>query len=311
MGFDTPTAGAAIADDHSWHHLAVVHVQGRELRYYLDGTLMSRRPYAAGVKPADHRRLVLGSFLNTLHSYIGLMDRLKIARMALSVEALDSRPKPPLPSGGAAFCFNEGQGNTIRDDAHILTGRFIGAPAFSTDTPSRLSGDFSLGFFQDARDAVAHNRIEVSDPDGLLSFEDEDFTLQVWLKFRSPAGRPSAPFGYGDAFGYTLMISQERKPSLYLMGIGGPGCDAAIPDDNAWHHLAVVHAQGKELRYYIDGMLKSSQPHTAGIKLADQRRLVLGSFLNTIYAYVGLMDRIRIARGALLPEELDFHPVPR
>jgi hypothetical protein len=311
MGLGVGAPDATIPDDNAWHHLAVVHVQGQEVRYYLDGALKGTVPHTAGVKPADNRKLVLGSFLNTVHAFVGQLDRLKIGRGALSAEALDSKAKPSVPPSGALFDFNEGEGNTVMSRTG-LEGRFIGTPSFSTDTPSGLSGDYSLSLEQDLTSGIAQTRVEVLDPAGTLSFNNEDFTIQVWAKFgQYPENRGATVFGYGDGAGYNLMIGGDRTLGIFFMGLGGSGSGVVIPNDGNWHHLAVVHVQGQELRYYIDGNLVSTKPYTLGVKPADNRKLTLGSFVNTVNSYSGLIDRLWINKGVLSANALDSSRVPQ
>ena len=49
----------------------------------------------------------------------------------------------------------------------------------------------------------------------------------------------------------------DRTVFITTLGIADVPSAAAIPDDGAWHHIAVIHEAGLELRFYIDGALGS------------------------------------------------------
>ncbi len=89
---------AAIPDDGGWHHIAVAHEAFVEFRFYVDGELKETMPYEGGVRFAEVYDFLIGSEANGGLPYVGLLDRVKITRDALTEEALDYFEPTALPN---------------------------------------------------------------------------------------------------------------------------------------------------------------------------------------------------------------------
>ncbi|MGI6455362.1 MAG: LamG-like jellyroll fold domain-containing protein [bacterium] len=96
-------------------------------------------------------------------------------------------------------------------------------------------------------------------------------------------------------------------------GIVDAHSNAEIPDDGNWHHLAAVFDwDGYAFRYYVDGKLSDVYPYDRGVNPApgEQAFFYIGGEAGEDYYFVGNMDRLKITRASLAPEELDyFEPV--
>jgi Concanavalin A-like lectin/glucanases superfamily len=68
----------------------------------------------------------------------------------------------------------------------------------------------------------------------------------------------------GPGGAVTFSIS-NRNLFVTLLGIVDQPAKAPIPDDGGWHHVAVVHQNGKELRFYVDGILDDTVAYTGGV----------------------------------------------
>lgn len=99
---------------------------------------------------------------------------------------------------------------------------------------------------------------------------------------------------------------------MTTLGILDQPSNAAIPDDGAWHHVAVVHETGKEFRFYVDGQLGDTVAYTGGVLIGVRTgtEFYLGSEGNGGLPYAGLMDRVIISAGAVPAEKLDFRAIP-
>ncbi len=207
------------------------------------------------------------------------------------------------------FNFNEGTGTNVSSADGKLVGAFIGTngPAtFSTDTPSGLAGDFSLEFAQG-------QRVSVPDPTKILALDpaDPDFTIEAWVKFATPAARSVFFFNNGPGGAVSSSVFTDRNAFVTTLGIVDQPSQANIPDDGAWHHMAIAHDAGTELRFYIDGTLSDTVPYTRNVIFTRTNQVFsIGAEPTGGLQYVGLLDRLRYSKAALTPEQLDAKRVP-
>lgn len=205
------------------------------------------------------------------------------------------------------FNFDEGSGDTVTSKNGKLIGTFVGPPTFSTDTPSGLKGDFSLQF-------AAGQRVMVDDPETLLALDQADpsFTIQAWVKFGTQPGARSVYF-YNNAPGgaVSASVTQDRRAFVTTLGVLDQTSAAFIPNDGGWHHIAVVHENGVEFRFYVDGILSATVAYTRSV-IFTRTNLVFyfGSEPTGGLQFVGQLDRFRYTAGVLAPNQLDFWPVP-
>ncbi len=300
---------AAIPDDAGWHHIAVVHENGKELRFYVDGTLADTVAYTGGMHFARTQKFFsIGGEWNGALRYTGLVDRLKITSGMLTPEELDAKAAPPV--GLVDFPFDEGSGTRVGDRINGLTG-VPGAPAnpptFVTDSPSAQAGDTAISFENG-------QYFTVEDPDTRMQFDpgNPNFTLQAWVKFDgNPAGRMVFFYTGGPGGAVSFSVNTDRTVFVTTLAIADVSSQAAIPDDGGWHHIAVVHENGKELRFYVDGTLGHTAEYTGGMHFArTQKFFGIGAEWNGALRYTGLLDRLKVTSGILAPEQLDFQKIP-
>jgi hypothetical protein len=106
-------------------------------------------------------------------------------------------------------------------------------------------------------------------------------------------------------------ISTDRHLFVTTLGIADVKSPKAIlPDDGRWHHAAVVHENGKELRFYVDGGLVDTVAYTGGVNFTrTDTSFWLGSEGGG-NPYVGSLDRFKISKGILTADQLDSWPIP-
>ncbi|MGE3311092.1 MAG: LamG domain-containing protein [Limisphaerales bacterium] len=309
LGIADVSSQAAIPDDDAWHHIAVVHDPGVELRFYVDGVLGDSVPYTSGVNFSRTQTLFsIGAEWNGALQYLGSVDRLKISSGIVAPEDLDFVAAPPFPL--VDFSFDEGTGTTVTDAINSLTGTPAtpdNPPTFETGAPSGQAGDTAVHF-------EAGQYFTVNDPDTRIRFNPDNpaFTLQAWVKFLGqPAGRQVFFYNNGPGGAVSFSVNVDRTVFVTTLGIADVSSQAAIPDDDAWHHIAVVHVPGVELRFYVDGVLGDTVPYTSGVNFSRTQTLFsIGAEWNGALQYMGSVDRLKIFSGILNEGQLDSAPVP-
>ena len=201
------------------------------------------------------------------------------------------------------FEFDEANTDAVTDSVNNLVGTpTINAPTSIADAPSYLPGDRAIHF-------ESGQYITVPDPSTLMALDpaDSSFTLQAWVRFAGlPSGRMVFFFSNGGGGDVSFSVNTDRTVFVTTLGILDANSTAVIPDDGAWHHIAVVHENGVELRYYVDGELADTRAYTSGVQFTQsQDFFTLGAEVNGGLQYVGSLDRLKVTAGVLTPEELD------
>ncbi len=309
LGIADVRSQAAIPDDGAWHHIAVIHEAGKELRFYVDGALGDTVAYTNGVNFTRTQKLFsIGAEWNGALQYIGSVDRLKVSSGMLKPDQLDSQAAPP--ASLIDFAFDEGTGTTVTDTINSLKGLpAVPAkpPTFEAAAPSGKAGDSAVHF-------EAGQYFTVNDPDTRLQLNPKNpsFTLQAWVKFAgNPAGRQVFYYANGSGGAVSFSVNNDRTVFVTTLGIADVRSQAAIPDDGAWHHIAVIHEAGKELRFYVDGALGDTVAYTNGVNFTRTQKLFsIGAEWNGALQYIGSVDRLKVSSGMLTAAQLDAQSVP-
>ena len=203
------------------------------------------------------------------------------------------------------FEFDEASASAVTETIHGLTGTPTGTPTMVNDAPSGLLGDKSIQF-------EAGQYLTVGDPDTQMQLDpaNPSFTLQAWVKFAgAPAGRMVFFYNNGPGGALSFSVNTDRSVFVTTLGVLDANSAAVVPDDGAWHHIAVVHENGVALRYYVDGVLGATRDYTDGVIFTrTQDYFTLGAEPGGGLQYVGLVDRLKASSGALTAEELDSDP---
>lgn len=304
------SSGWELPADDLWHHVAAAYEPGVGVSVYLDG-VESWIEETQPMRAFGNNRFSIGSE-GLSNPLAAAFDRVRVHKALLSAEQLDSvatEPKPALETTLVAYDFNETEPPfqnatatvrpAITSEAYSAAGS---VPAFSSDSPTGAAGDYSMEF------SVAGQRVVVPDPDQAIRLDTGDFTIQAWAKFGPQAARAVLFFnnGPGGAVSFSIL---DRNVFVTTLGILDQPSSAAIPDDDAWHHLAVVHdATALEFRFYVDGALGDTVSYEGGV-LIDVRtatEFFIGSETTGGLPFVGKLDRLKISAGVLPVEELDY-----
>jgi hypothetical protein len=299
-----------------WHHVAAAWEPGVGVTFYYDGAptfVAETRPMLA---PANH---YLGIGAERLDNpFMGSLDRVRIHQGLLTAEQLDTvaaTPKSILAGTVVAYNFNESAAPfqnaaaavrpVISSETHLANRT---RPVFSSDTPGGRAGDYSLSFTNGAYVAAPDNNGVIN-----LDSANPNFTAEAWVKFGTLPQARSVLLGYnGPGGAFSFSITSDRKLFVTTYGIADTPSKATVPDDGAWHHVAVVHEHGKEMRVYVDGVLGDTSPYTGGVLVGARTdtTLVIGAEPGLYNPYVGLMDRVRLSGAALAPNQLDYLAIP-
>lgn len=311
-------SGLYLTADDIWHHVAVVWTPGVGATFYLDGGSETFIAETRSMRAFGNNYLVIGAESVVGNAVQGVLDRFRIHMAALTVDQLDSvaaTPKAPLGSTVVSFNFSESGTPFVSSGSAALKANpsnpyvaALTAPKFVTDTPSGKANDFALSF-------KAGDRVLVPDPATLLALDpaDPSFTIQAWLK---PGALPNSEksvifFNNGPGGALAFSISTDRHLFVTTLGVADVKSSKAIlPDDGKWHHAAVVHENGKELRFYVDGGLADTVAYTGGVIFSRTDTTAWFGSEGGGNPYVGSLDRFKVSKGILTAEQLDSWPIP-
>jgi len=243
------------------------------------------------------------------------IDRVRVHQALLTVEELDAvaaSPKPALASTLAAISLDEAtapfrstgmlQTNSVYGQDYVLENA---SPKWSSDTPSKKATDGALEF-------DGNDRVRVEDPNQVVTLETGDFTVQAWVKFGAqPGARSVFFFNNGPGGAISASVTSDRHLFVTTLGIADTRSAAVIPDDGLWHHVAVVHRNGQDLRFYVDGLLGDTIVYAGGVIMTrTETFFTIGSEGNGGLPYRGSLDRLQLSNEALEPTALDYLAVP-
>jgi hypothetical protein len=115
-----------------------------------------------------------------------------------------------------------------------------------------------------------------------------------------------------------IALLGDRSIALTTYGILDMTSNAKIVDDGMWHHIAVVHEDGVEVRFYIDGILKDTVTYTDGVKVnGPSAYFDMGmevwdwpAFGSGVNPFVGKIDRMSLSRGIVAANDQDWRAIP-
>lgn len=301
----------------TWQHVAAVWQPGVGVTFYVDGNPLF-------VEETRLPRAALTSYLSIgaeqlANSFIGSMDRVRVHTAALTAEQLDTvagTPKALLPSTVVAYNFNENAA-PFASSAPAVRPAFSSVPFLAqrtrpqwvTNAPSGATNDYALNF-------TAGTYVLVPDTANVIAFnpDDPDFTMEAWVKPEVPPGAKGVIYFYnGPGGAFSFAVTSDRKVLVTTLGRADISSQATIPNDGNWHHIAAVHEHGKEVRFYVDGVLGHTIGYTLGMLFNErtETQIVMGGEgLGLGNPYRGMLDRVRISNEALRVDQLDYLAVP-
>lgn len=201
--------------------------------------------------------------------------------------------------------FNEGSGTKVTDVIGKLSVTFpTNAPVWSTDSPTSLPGDSSL-YFDGTKQITIVDSNQIIGTNGL----NDDYTLQAWVKLPLNYAPPERAvlFQYERRPGFSFSINTNRTLHTTTFKIKDIASSAIVPNDGEWHHVAVVHTDGVNMKFYIDANLAATVAYTNGAGFRPDCTLTIGAASEGANWFTGYLDRIRFEQRALTPDQFDFY----
>ena len=130
-----------------------------------------------------------------------------------------------------------------------------------------------------------------------------DFTIEFWFKGDNQAGYAVflESWTSSTSSGQRWAIQAEGSGTTNMIWVRDglikfttSGIDAF---DNAWHHHAVVR-NGSTINYYIDGVSRGSESHSAS--LSSGTDFIIGEYSSGDYEIEGHLSNVRIVDGTAL-----------
>jgi hypothetical protein len=300
---DATDAQLVFAD--GWHHLAAVFEPGVGVTLYLDGV----PSFIANTNtmPAYVNNLLFIGAERGSNNILADLDRVRVHRGLLTAEQLDTdaaNPKPAFENTVLSYNFNEAALPATNEKTPALPTvtsiDYAASAPWTEDDPDDEPNDFSI-LFDGSR------RVTVEDPGTVINTENfSDYTLEAWVKLpeQLPTAR-SIILEYRGNPGFAMSINTDGTLHTTTFRIRDIASPAAVPRDGEWHHVAVVHQNGQEMRFFVDGQLLHIEPYTQGPGNQTLPRLTVGMASSGANIFIGQIDRVRISNTALAPFEFD------
>jgi len=187
----------------------------------------------------------------------------------------------------ALWHFNEGSGNSVKDE----TGRFNGTISGAVWVDGKYGKALS---FDGVNDAVI---ISSSSTEGVTN----QITVEAWIYPTKTEGRIIGRYGYGG-LSYLLTLQYDGKAGFYIdsSSYDNSGWSNSTIPLNTWTHVAATY-DGSAISIYINGVLDSTTPKSLGNIISTTIPITIGtSSLPDLY-FGGIIDEVRITTTAPSP----------
>ncbi len=308
--------------DSVWTHLVTAWEPGVGVHFYVDGVhSFTEYTNSAVARTPLNNILSIGSE-GLGNNWVGSLDRVRIHNALLNATQLDNdaaNPKPPIPGTTlVSYNFNEAafpSTNAILPafptvQAHTLYP--TNSHLWTNETPSGLAGDFALAFLTNTpvKDSVT---VDYGSTPINLGANNTNYTLQAWVKMPAE-GLEERRVIYrqlGPAPRVALSINANRTLHSTVFGTADFTTSVAVPNDNRWHHVAVVMTNFAQLHFYLDGILRQTvnRTQTGVASSGGTANLLIGKESETRY-FRGILDRVIINNDALTASTIDYPAIP-
>ncbi|MDX1953336.1 MAG: LamG-like jellyroll fold domain-containing protein [Verrucomicrobiota bacterium] len=291
----------------SFSHVAAVR-NGNQIELYVNGSLVASNavtivpnlPVTGG--PVELR---VGAS-SAGYNFNGTLDRVRMTKKALNPSEFAFVSPPPPSQTVADWTFEEGVlGQTVTNVVdysgqgnHGSPNGVLGYGKYISGTNESISMAFpSSALFKPVATSNFNFRAESFTLEALINPGDLNTEQRGLVVAQNPSNNK-----IGYALGYS---SQTREVTFYLQDESNVQeyVRVAIPSDNFAHHIAAVR-DDNTLKLYLDGNLAASNTVTIlpGLPPGGPVDLYVGGS-SAGYYYHGSMDRVRITRGVLGPQE--------
>lgn len=201
----------------------------------------------------------------------------------------------------ADFQFNEGTGSVTRSATNGLEGVLGVArnadnlPMVISESPSGASGDRAVQL-------QGSGFLLVDDSSGpILAVSTEPLTVEAWVRWDgSDFDQYNGILAYGGS--YKLGVN-GTEIIWTLFGVVDVSSGLFLPQDAAWHHVAVVYEPGVGVTFFLDGD-STYVEETRSMRAFGNNRLSIGAE-GLSESIVAALDRVRVHKALLTAEQLD------
>lgn len=212
------------------------------------------------------------------------------------------REYEPVNATAAWWHFNEGSGITASDASGNGNAGALGNASLWTYPTWVVAGRFgnALNFNGSQFVNVSHS--------SSLNLTG-NMTVEAWVNLNLTQLGPSAV-----VLGRNASYYLKAYPAGFWANASGSFAGASSADDlrgTGWHFLAGTY-DGSAIRFYIDGVLKTTTPASGSIA-SNQNNLFIGSYNGTAEFFNGTIDEVRMVNRTLSADEvaLDYVGYPR
>lgn len=316
--------------DGVWTHLAAVWEPGVGVTFYENGVQKGFTAATGKPKAYVNNTVSLGGDAAGGSLYQGMIDRVRLHKVALGAAELDSEavnPKPVTENTVLDYGFNEmvPPYNSVGEmPLQVVNGQermaILSRPAWSGLDPWQVdggSGGNSLYFSGTSFTPFNTDGVDFGDK------TDSSFTMEAWIKdfavkttkqvfFQTLGNMEGTCPRLSFAVSATDATSGNRNVFLTTLGVADINTGIPIPNDADWHHIAVAYNVPAGIIYvYIDGELAGAKVQSGGPNFNVQDtnlRGALGRELGGASPTTGTVDRVRLWKGVLSPAQLDVPP---
>ena len=317
-----------IIPSNQWVHVAAIWNPGVGVTFYTNGVANSIVNTQAVARPVFDNYLTIAmegpSSSTTPQRFPGSLDRVRIHHAALAANQIDSdavNPKPVYAETVVAYNFNDAALPAQNSASAVLPAvpaqgplPAWTSPTWTSDSPTGQPNDFALEFNALQAGGITPQSATVLDPSATIALNgtNGDYTLESWIKLPTnfPSSNRRTIFQYEGNPGFVFSLNTDRTLLTTAIGKIDQVSSAAVPNDAAWHHVAVVHQDGVQFRFYVDGVLGDTRAYSLGAGSNTLSRFTIGSGFNGSLPFIGKMDRLRYSNHALTPAEFDFPAAP-
>jgi len=193
------------------------------------------------------------------------------------------------------FQLNEGQGLKFASKEGNAVGSLERGLYFA-DGVSGIAGDKALG--------LEANYLRGQFPEETIEYAKGSLAFEAWVYATSTGIQDFFRFGGSLKVG----INSSGKFQMTLLGVADVNSSIVVPL-NEWTHLAAFLEAGKGVTFFMNGEQVDFVECTGAAKAVTDPVFSLGADPNGGSAFIGCLDRVRLAfTNSLTAEDLDSDP---